>query len=169
MLAATCSPRAWLEGFTLPVNWCQKGWSLPSSAVAGLLSVPCPWFAGCWADGADSLGSACGQCSALTTSRAICGGFLTSRCVHFLLDQWIEQNRPGCCLCCEGSNGQWWESRISPSRCTWSHQIMFEHPAAVLPAYCLSWMCLQMETAELLYGYCWVLHFKMQPQIAVWL
>lgn len=30
-------------------------------------------------------------------------------------------------------------------------------------------MCLQMETAELLYGWCRVLSFKIQPQITVWL
>ena len=40
---------------------------------------------------------------------------------------------------------------------------------AVLPTYCLPWMRLQMETAELLYGWCRVLSFKIQPQITVWL
>lgn len=51
VLHATCSPRVWLEGFTLPMNLCQKGQSLSSFGVVHLLPAPCFRFSGCVADG----------------------------------------------------------------------------------------------------------------------
>lgn len=49
-----------------------------------------------WLMGVDSLGSSCGQCSVFIRGRAVLGGFFTSWCVNFLLDQHIEQSHPTC-------------------------------------------------------------------------
>lgn len=80
-----------------------------------------------WLMGVDSLGSSCRQCSVLIRGRAVLEGLFTSWCVNFLLDEQIEETHPTCLPVAVSVAREATGSgrRISPSRCSCLHQIMF--------------------------------------------
>lgn len=117
-----------------------------------------------------SLGSFCGQCSLLIRGRAVLAGVFTSRCFHFLLDQQMGHPHPTFCQSLSVAR----KATGSSGRAGSLLHSLHGHTTLCLTskcclAYFLPWMWLQVETAELLYDYFWVLSIEMQPQIAVWL